>query len=238
MVCRKRMNNEIINHWLWEDIPFSKGQAYLDLTFTANDNEVSVSIRTLAERWGWGKTKVAEFLNLLRKKKMIKPTRKRTKKRTWERTTYTILETALKRSEADKNADSKSGQEKLMENALPILACWNEQMNDNVKYGDLSMPVKAKIKSTKKYHVEQVAKAISFLKEILGDKDKYWNYNRPTFKEFMLGFTKLSVDKLIDRKKYEKNFIKKKEGAEAILDRHEKDNKKVYEDAGLPYPGQ
>jgi len=77
----------ICEHWLWQDKPFSKGQAFIDLMLLANhaDNkmlddssltlvkrgELLTSIRILCERWGWSNTKVKKFLNVLEEDKMI-----------------------------------------------------------------------------------------------------------------------------------------------------------------------
>lgn len=74
-------------HWLWDEKPFSKGQAWIDMLMMANHadkkfllgNEL-VEVKTgsfitselkLMERWGWGKTKTRAFLDLLQKDGMI-----------------------------------------------------------------------------------------------------------------------------------------------------------------------
>ena len=75
------------DHWLWQDRPFAKGQAWLDLLLLAshNDNEFLfgnqiiknevgsfiTSELKLMERWGWSKTKVRAFLKLLQDEQMI-----------------------------------------------------------------------------------------------------------------------------------------------------------------------
>lgn len=75
------------NHWLWDDRPFSKGQAWLDLMMSANhktrrvrmDNQLVTisrgtfitSTRKLADRWGWSRKKVISFLDLLENDKML-----------------------------------------------------------------------------------------------------------------------------------------------------------------------
>ncbi len=74
-------------HWLWQDKPFSKGQAWTDILLQANhsDNKFLLgnelievkrgsfvtSELKLMERWGWSKTKVRSFLELLQKDNMI-----------------------------------------------------------------------------------------------------------------------------------------------------------------------
>jgi DNA replication protein DnaD len=90
------LHREIQQHWLWEDKPFSRGQAWIDLLLLANHkdnkfllgNEVVevkegsfiTSELKLMERWGWGKSKTRAFLDLLQADGMIvkKSDRKKT----------------------------------------------------------------------------------------------------------------------------------------------------------------
>lgn len=90
------VHRQLQEHWLWKDKPFSYGQAWVDLIMMANhtDNKFLLgrelvevkagsfitSELKLMERWGWGKTRVRTFLDLLQKDKMIekKVNRKRT----------------------------------------------------------------------------------------------------------------------------------------------------------------
>lgn len=91
---------QIQEHWIWQDKPFSRGQAWIDMILLANHednkfllgNEV-VSVKPgsfitsevkLAERWGWSKTKVRSFLRLLQNDSMI------VKKADQKKTTITI----------------------------------------------------------------------------------------------------------------------------------------------------
>ena len=73
------------NEYLWEDKPFSRGQAWIDLLLMANhetkyviSHKMSVergqrilSVRQLSERWGWSNTKIVNFLNSLKSANMI-----------------------------------------------------------------------------------------------------------------------------------------------------------------------
>lgn len=77
----------IWNHWLWEEKPFSKGQAWIDLLLLANYKDekfgykdqviegkrgtVYRSITFLADRWGWGRDKVSRFLRQLESDGMV-----------------------------------------------------------------------------------------------------------------------------------------------------------------------
>ena len=64
---------DICTNWIWEDKPFSKGQAFIDLILRANHNDNSVlfgnqiievkrgefitSIAKLSDAWGWSRHK-------------------------------------------------------------------------------------------------------------------------------------------------------------------------------------
>ena len=77
----------IRENWVWEDKPFAKGQAWVDLLLRANHEDVvkmvkgrphkfgkgtvSISQRKLAEAWGWSRTKVIHFLHDLETTGMI-----------------------------------------------------------------------------------------------------------------------------------------------------------------------
>ncbi|MCM1223431.1 MAG: hypothetical protein NC548_54180 [Lachnospiraceae bacterium] len=81
------LNRKIMKHWLWEDKPFSKGQAWIDLLMLANYTEkkkpvnreiimykrgnVNLSMKQLADRWGWDRRTVKRFLDLLSNDDMV-----------------------------------------------------------------------------------------------------------------------------------------------------------------------
>lgn len=82
-----KLDRQLMEHWLWEDEPFSKGQAWIDLLFLAtHKSEKFLSGNTLidgkrgnvyrsktwlANRWGWSRKKVSNFLNMLAKDGMV-----------------------------------------------------------------------------------------------------------------------------------------------------------------------
>ena len=83
-----RVYENLSGHWLWEDKPFAKGQAWIDLLLDAEwrdgrqirlgreiivlkRGQQSVTLRDLADRWGWSKDKVSRFLKLLEEQGMI-----------------------------------------------------------------------------------------------------------------------------------------------------------------------
>lgn len=82
-----KLDRQLMEHWLWENKPFSKGQAWIDLVFLATHKSEKFMIGEtlidgkrgnvyrsktwLAERWGWSRGRVDRFLQLLAKEKMI-----------------------------------------------------------------------------------------------------------------------------------------------------------------------
>lgn len=83
----QKVYRDIQNHWLWEDKPFSRGQAFIDLILLVNHQDGKIlfegdlievkrgtkvtSLRKLGESWGWSSKKVKKFLEQLEKDKMI-----------------------------------------------------------------------------------------------------------------------------------------------------------------------
>lgn len=81
------IHRSLQEHWLWNEKPFDKKSAWIDLLLLVNykdnkimfDNEVIevrrgeriTSIKKLCDRWGWSNTKVRNFLKLLEKENMI-----------------------------------------------------------------------------------------------------------------------------------------------------------------------
>jgi uncharacterized phage protein (TIGR02220 family) len=77
----------IQDHWLWEDKPFSRGQAWIDLLLLVNHKDQDImldgnlykvergehvtSTRKLGERWGWSRNKVTKFLAILESAQMV-----------------------------------------------------------------------------------------------------------------------------------------------------------------------
>lgn len=115
-------------HWLWEDKPFAKGQAFIDLVMMANhkDNrfplgnelvnvsrgEFVTSEMKLMKRWGWSKAKTRAFLKLLQEDKIIikKTDRKKTTISIVNYSVYQDIETA-KEPQKDHEKTTKRPQE-------------------------------------------------------------------------------------------------------------------------------
>lgn len=81
-----KLHRKITENLIWEDKPFSKGQAWIDLILMANHNPAKLiygnsiieldrgqfhtSEPTLMRRWGWSKKKVRAYFLLLKKLEM------------------------------------------------------------------------------------------------------------------------------------------------------------------------
>ncbi len=82
-----KLYRTLANHWLWDEKPYTKLQAWIDLLFMASYTEkkilrgnnleiqqigdVFTSEKKLMERWGWGKEKLKGFLRNLQEDSMI-----------------------------------------------------------------------------------------------------------------------------------------------------------------------
>lgn len=68
-----KLHRQIADNELWNDKPFAKGQAWIDLLLMANHEDngqykagcVYTSYEILAKRWGWSRNKVRRFLGTL-----------------------------------------------------------------------------------------------------------------------------------------------------------------------------
>lgn len=112
---------KIQDHWVWQDKPFSYGQAWFDLIFMAQHSDNTglyrgavqerkrgtayVSIKYLAEKWGWSANKVRRFLEKCEHSKMCHVNG------TTNGTTVTIenYEKYQDRRQANESADESAG---------------------------------------------------------------------------------------------------------------------------------
>ena len=82
-----KLDRSLQNNWIWQEKPFSKGQAWVDLIMLANHKDkkelhggkiveykrgvVNRSISYLADKWGWDRRKVSRFLSVLESDRMV-----------------------------------------------------------------------------------------------------------------------------------------------------------------------
>lgn len=78
-----KLDRNLLDHPLWKEKPFSKGQAWIDILFLAewkaqyvrvggkkekvNPGQCWVTLNALAQRWGWSKETVRRFLRKLKR---------------------------------------------------------------------------------------------------------------------------------------------------------------------------
>lgn len=82
-----KVYRDIRKNWIWEDKPFGRGQAFIDLLLMANYKDKKImfngdlievkrgsritSLRKLSEQWGWSTNKTKKFLEQLQRDNMI-----------------------------------------------------------------------------------------------------------------------------------------------------------------------
>lgn len=82
-----KVYRDIQNCWIWDDKPFSRGQAWIDLILMVNHEDKKImfngtlieikrgsgitSIRKLSEKWGWSTKKVKHYLEQLQQDNMV-----------------------------------------------------------------------------------------------------------------------------------------------------------------------
>ena len=82
-----KLHRAIQEHWLWDDEPFTRGQAFIDLLLMVNHKDKKImfngelievkkgskitSLRQLSDRWKWSTKKVKKYLEQLQKDGMI-----------------------------------------------------------------------------------------------------------------------------------------------------------------------
>lgn len=96
-----KLNRQIMDHWVYEDKPFNRSMAWIDLILLADHKthkslwrgrltefkrgDVNLSLTELGHRWGWSRDKVKNFIKDLEEDGMIKA------KVTTNRTTLTLI---------------------------------------------------------------------------------------------------------------------------------------------------
>ncbi len=82
-----KLSRDLVNHDLWQERPFTRGQAWVDLIMLANHKDGFIRVAgekitilrgqcgwsqlRLSSRWGWSRGKVARFFNDLKAERMI-----------------------------------------------------------------------------------------------------------------------------------------------------------------------
>ena len=117
------IHRKIQDNIIWNDKPFSRGQAWIDLIMLANHEDKKIifngstveikrgekitSLRKLSERWGWSITKVKKFLNLLSDENMI------SYKSDNKKTTYSIVNYDVYQDNENTKSNTEVTQKKI-----------------------------------------------------------------------------------------------------------------------------
>ncbi len=153
------IHRKILNNILWQDKPFSKGQAWVDLLLITNHkkgllkvkNGLTVEIQrgecgysevALAERWGWSRGKVRRFIHYLKCEKMIQ--QKNTENRLiivvcnydQFQTTHQTIHQTVQQTDTNNNDNKDNNIEEEEESASEILKNWYGQEYRNVHLTD------------------------------------------------------------------------------------------------------
>jgi DNA replication protein DnaD len=160
------IHRQIASHWLWNDKPFSKGQAWIDILLMVNHEDRKVplgneiilvkrgskitSIRKLCDRWGWSNTKVKAFLKLLENDKMLVQK---------SDTTKTVL-TVCNYNDYQDNKSEKTSEKRQTNVTKTSEKHTNNNVNNSNNENNSYIPKKSKkemtIQKTKRYTEEEL----------------------------------------------------------------------------------
>ena len=148
------IHRKIQDNIIWNDKPFNRGAAWIDLIMLANHENKKIifngsmveikrgekitSLRKLSERWGWSRGKTKKFLNLLKDENMIEF------KTDHQKTTYKIVNYNVYQNEdLDKRATEKplNDQQKATEKPL------NDTNNNINNYNNVNNNTKGVVDS-------------------------------------------------------------------------------------------
>lgn len=221
------LDRQITDNWIWEDKPFAYGQAWIDMLMMANHSDKKVLIDKtpievskgefitselkLMDRWGWSKSKVRRFLELLQNDGMIvkKTDRKKTTINIVNYSIYNTFETT-ERPQKDHRKTTKRPQKDTTNN-ITI-----KQLNKNIKntYGEyahvkLTDDELAKLKAQH----DNVDELIKFLDEYIEEKGYKSKSHYLAIKRWVV--------KAVDEKKPKKNGFNDFEQSKTDLDEME-----------------
>lgn len=142
------IHRKIQDNIIWNDKPFNRGAAWIDLLMLANHEDKKIifngstveikrgekitSLRKLSERWGWSRGKTKKFLNLLKDENMIEF------KTDHQKTTYKIVnynvyqnEDLYKRATEKPLNDQQKATEKPLNDTNNNINNYNNVNNNN-----------------------------------------------------------------------------------------------------------
>ena len=122
-----KIYRDIREHWIWQEKPYDRARAWIDLIMMANHEPKTIlfdgvpmtidrgqhmtSLSALAERWGWTRSKVKRFLDVLKSEHMCNTKRNR------RGTLITVINYGFYQDTRNTNRNSKNLKSKLLRNS-------------------------------------------------------------------------------------------------------------------------
>lgn len=221
------LHRQIKDNFIWNDKPFSKGHAWIDILLRVNHqpNKVPIgnqvidliagqtvwSIKDMATSWGWSRTKVDAYLKVLNREQMLDI------KKTSKYTLLTVINWEMYQHEEGQKSikkASKKHQKSTNNNdnndINKIYSLWNDNdvgINHKKLTKDMSEAIDTKIK---KHSFEVVKTAISRLCKAVHDENYYYDI-KWSLKNFMQ--QKNGLPNWLDEGQIWNNYCSKKKGA-------------------------
>lgn len=199
-------------HWLWDRKPFGDGQAWIDLIMLANHEDhkfmykgeqmvakrgqINRSMASLAERWGWSKSKATRFFNDLKADGMV------TIESDHNRTTITI-ENYASMQDSWKTNDSRAEDERNTNEsrAEDERKHTNNEKNEKNEKKVIGQPV-----PLRKVIPPTLDMVYQYCEERHNNIDPYYFYDYYESRNWMLGKTKMKDWQATIRTWEKKNF--------------------------------
>jgi DNA replication protein DnaD len=180
-----KLHREITDHWLWNEKPFSKAQAWIDILMMVNHETAKfplgkelvevergsciTSILKLSDKWGWSRHKVDDFFTLLEKEQML-GIKKDNKKTTLTVCNYSIYQSKEeeKGHQKDIKRTSKGHQKDTNKNEKNEKECKRNIYSDYSSNPKLQQTIKEFIEMRKQKKKPMTDKAIQMLLNKLG----------------------------------------------------------------------
>ena len=211
-----KLHRQLQSHWLWKSgKPFDKRSAWVDILLMVNHKKRKINLgnelievdrgeritseRKLSDRWGWSRTKVRNFLNLLKEDEMIEIIKdnKKTTLKVLNYSGYQGLENQKKTKEKPEKNQEKTAKEPQKNTNKNVKNEKNEKKINNIwdfycrlfkgVYNPRSFSDKRKGKireRLKTYSVEELKQALKNMRNndyLCGDNENKKVYAKPEY---------------------------------------------------------
>lgn len=169
------IHRKIQEHWLWQEKPFDKRSAWIDILMMVNHEDKKIllgnelievkrgsritSIRKLCDKWGWSNTKVRNFLDLLQNDGMIEV------KSDTKKTTLTVVNYNDYQIPNDSESDTKATRKRHENDTKATRKHTNN--NDNNDNNDNNINITLQIENLRNRYLEEQLKVIDEYFDVL-----------------------------------------------------------------------